>query len=332
MPHIPTLNVMTLPWHTDWSAVFGRERPLILEIGFGRGAFLLHLARTYPEHNIIGLEISNRCLLAVESAIQRQQLSHVRIVHSMAETALHHLFLPQSLAQIHVNFPDPWFRTRHSHRRLMQRDTLDAMVSRLAPAGQLYLATDILEYAEMSDALLQETAGLTNRLPTPWANELAGRVVTKYENKARQEGRACYYFAYQRNTNPAPDVPVIQESPVPHLVFQSPITLEQVARDFPLNQLPPHEGIYVHFMHVWRSQRHLMFETHIKEPTIEQHLALVLSARDDGSFTLQLSTLGHPRPTAGVHYAVQALGDWLLAQHPNAHVLIRKLQGLDSDD
>ena len=179
-----SLSSLRLPWPTDWSAIFGAQRPLIVEIGFGYGAFLLHLARQNPAASIIGLEIANQCLSAAERAIQRQKLTNVCVVQSTAETALHHLFVPGSLSQIHINFPDPWFKKRHSHRRLMQRDTLDAMVSRLQPGGLLYLATDIVEYAEMSAELLAQTPGLDNLLESAWANTMPGRVITKYEGRA----------------------------------------------------------------------------------------------------------------------------------------------------
>jgi tRNA (guanine-N7-)-methyltransferase len=325
----PKLDVMTLAWPTDWAALFGREKPLILEIGFGRGAFLLHLAQTYPDHNIIGIEISNRCLTDVERMLARHGVTNARVVFSMAETALRHLFVPASLEQVHINFPDPWFKTRHSHRRLMQRDTLDALISRLKPGGALYLATDIREYAEMSADLLRETRGLVNTLPTPWGDVLPGRIVTKYEATARREGRDCYYFVYRRDETPAPHVPVTEESPMPHFVFSSPLTLEDVEAHYaaqPLDELQPAPDTYIHIMRLWRSGRHLMFETHIREATIDQHMALVLSARDDGSYTVQMSTLGHPRPTEGVHHAVRALGAWLMAIKPGATVIVQKLQ------
>ena len=326
MTILQKLNVMTLPWSTDWAEVFGRERPLILEIGFGRGAFLLHLARSHPDHNVIGVEISNRCLITTESAVEREGLTNVRVVYSMAEAALHRLFTPASLQQVYINFPDPWFRTRHSHRRLMQRDTLDAIVSRLQPDGKFYLATDIIEYAEMSHELLRDTPGLTNLLPVAWADHLDGRIVTKYEATARREGRDCYYFAYQRNHTPAPPVPVIGELVMPHVVFSSKMSLEDVETHFQPMRWQNDEGIYVNALRVWRSGRHQLFETHIKEPTIEQRVALTLSARDDGAFTLQLSTLGHPRPTTGVHFAVQKLSDWLMSLHPDATLISSKLK------
>ncbi|MBE0690822.1 MAG: tRNA (guanosine(46)-N7)-methyltransferase TrmB [Anaerolineae bacterium] len=320
------LNALDLPWPTDWTSIFGRDRPIILEIGFGRGTFVRHLARTLPEYNVVGIEISNRCMTHAEAMIAHDGLLNARVVHSMAETALHHVFTAASLSQVHINFPDPWFRTRHSHRRLMQRDTLNVIVNRLLPEGLFYLATDIREYAEMSHDLLAETPGLENLLHTPWANALPERIVTKYESKARREGRDCYYFAYRRNHQPPPPVAMIQELPMPHLVFQSPLTLDDVEARFEEKHIQPIDGTYIHFLRVWSSDRHLLFETHIKEPTIDQRLALTLSARDDGRLTLQLSTLGHPRPTEGVHLAVNLLGDWLLALHPDAQVVVRKLQ------
>src|SRR5262245_11173442 len=109
-----------MAWPTDWAALFGVERPLLLEIGFGYGQFLAHLAKTNPDANVIGIEIAGQCLRAGEGVVERNRLTNARIIQSTAETALYHLFTPESLTQIHINFPDPWFKKRHSHRRLIQ--------------------------------------------------------------------------------------------------------------------------------------------------------------------------------------------------------------------
>jgi tRNA (guanine-N7-)-methyltransferase len=352
------LSSMTLPWPTDWNTVFddhpAEAPPLIVEIGFGRGAFLWHLAEQHPNARIVGLEISNRCLLSVEQGIERRKVSNVRVIHSRAETALRHLLTPASIAEFHINFPDPWFKRGHSHRRLMQRDTLDALVSRLTPGGRLYLATDIRDYAEMSAELLQATQGLTNLLATPWVDTMPGRVVTKYESKARAEGRPCHYFAYERNHLPAPDVPLIEELPMPHIVLSSPLTLDEIAERFEPRAY--REGVqvevfageeasvdeprltanfssdttFISFMAVFRGRGALLFETHIGEPTIDQRIGLLLMERwhgKAGEYTLQPGTLGHPRMTEGVHAAVKLLAEWVLAQSPDARVLFSKLRG-----
>src|SRR3990172_6001527 len=96
----------TLPWPADWPALFGAARPLILEIGFGNGHFLIHLGRQHPDASVNGVEISNQSLVHAEKAIASNRLSNVRVIHSTADTALFHLFEPASIAEVHVNFPD----------------------------------------------------------------------------------------------------------------------------------------------------------------------------------------------------------------------------------
>jgi tRNA (guanine-N7-)-methyltransferase len=330
MTKIPKLSSLTLPWAVDWTALFGRRAPLILEIGFGYGAFLVHLAHTNPDANIIGIEIANRCLNAAENAILREKLTNVQTIYSTAETALNHLFEPETISQIHINFPDPWFKRSHTHRRLMQRDTLDAMVSRLTPDGKLYLATDIREYAEMSDELLASTSSLTNSLASTWVYEMPERgVVTKYEATARREGRPCHYFAYHRNGVPAPSVPVIKDLEMPHIVFESPLSLDEMLEKFRANRVADYnigKGTHISFMDAYRGRNNLLIEVFVKEPTIDQHFAMIVGKREsEGEYTLKLSTLGHPRPTAGIHRAVGILGDWLLSLHPEAKVLKNKV-------
>jgi len=307
--------------------LFGREAPLILEIGFGKGQFLQYLSRRFPEANIIGLEISNRCLVMAENAIERLGMSNVRVIHSTAETALHHLFEPATISQIHINFPDPWFKERHSKRRLMQRDTLDVMVNRLEPGGLFYLATDILAYAEMSAELLAATPGLDNLLPDRWAHSMPDRVVTKYEAAAAREGRDRYYFAYRRNSLPAPDVPVIKELEMPHVVFSGPLTLNEIQAAFTPWESSTGEAV-LHFIDCYRGRDSLLFETYVNEPTLEQRIALILRVRRGGDFSLMVSPLGHPRATAGVHAAVAGLMRWLMSLHPDIKLIDSKVRNL----
>lgn len=318
-PLLPKLESTHLPWPTDWHAIFGTSKPLILDIGFGYGHTLEHLHKTRPEHHIIGLEIDSACLNRAEKAIVRKKMDNVRIVRSRAETALHHLFTPGSLREVHVNFPDPWFKLRHSGRRLMQRDTLDAIVSRLTPGGMFYLATDILAYAEMSAELLMQTPGLTAQHTTPWVDTWPGRVVTKYEKKALSAGRDCYYFAYMRNTQPVAEVPIIKELDMPHLVLQTPLEPDAIAQQFRPAAFATGD-LRVKFMSVYQDSRSLLFETYVHDPTIEQHVAIVLVRREE-TYTLKASGIGNPRATDGLHFAVGQLGRLLIEMHPEAEIV-----------
>lgn len=325
---LPKLNSHHMSWSTDWDALFGRSAPLILEIGFGLGHFLGYLHKKHPDKNIVGIEINSFCLGKVERAIVRDNWNNVRVVFSRAETALNHLFEPQSLTEIHINFPDPWFKDRHSGRRLMQPDTLNAMISRLIPGGKLFLATDIIAYAEMSDEILSRSAGLTNLLDDAWVNEMQDRVVTKYERRAREEGRECYYFAYQRNDQPVPSRPVIKELEMPHFVLQTPVSLDTIVEQFSQSEHATGDT-HVKLMQVYRGEKSLLFEAFVHEPTVDQLIALLYIRKEetDDQYTLKLSALGNPRPTAGVHFAVKLLGEWIISLSDETQVIQNKVRG-----
>ncbi len=303
------LSTHSLPWPTDWPAEFGtvgQARPLIVEIGFGYGQMLFHLAEQFPDANIIGVEVASKPIETVERRLIRRGVANVRVVYGYAETLLHHALQPASVQQIHVNFPDPWFKSGHVHRRLMKRPTVDAITSRLVPGGMMYLATDIDEYAEMSHELLTATPGLTNHFATPWAGSIDNRVTTKYEAKAVKEGRTNKYFAYRRNDSPAPDVPVIREIAMPNLVFESSLSLPQMVDTFErTTESFPEDDIHVSVMHAFVSPGSVLYEVYVKEATIEQHVGFLVVPRQDkpGTYTLKLSSIGHPRPTEGMHRA-----------------------------
>lgn len=321
------LSVFNLPWPAHWATVFGNHHPLILEIGFGLGHYLRYLSRTYPQSNILGLEINNLCLVKAEKAIQRGDLPNVRVLYGYAETTLRHLIEPNTLSAVYINFPDPWFKLRHQQRRLIQQDTVDALVSRMQPGARLYLATDILEYAEMSAKVFANTPGLTNTLDAPYLHSLPDRMITKYESKAIREGRACYYFVYERNQQPAPVISVIQESPMPHLILSSPLSFEAIAAQFtPFEH--HHNGRYTQVHNAYYNDRGVLFDVYVAEPTIEQRVAILLVRREDhpDQYVLRLGTIGTPRPTEGIHTAVRGISAWLIGLYPDTVIIKDKLR------
>ncbi len=324
---LPKLNALNLAWPVDWSALFGVERPLILEIGFGYGHYLRHLSYERPDASIIGIEIANPCMVAGERLIEREGLHNVRVIHSPANTALHHLFIPGSLGEVHVNFPDPWFKKRHSGRRLMNPLTLNLIVSRLQAGGRFYLATDILAYAEMSAELLAETPGLTNQFDAPCVTDMPGRTRTKYEMKAISAGRACYYFAYTRNDQPARIQLDPEERPMPHLIIQTPHDPQTLLAQFqPLQADDTDTAIHVNVGYAYANADSLLFEAYVSEPTIDQRVAILFVPREDGAYTLKLGGIGAPRPTDGIHVAVALIGDWIASLHPDAHIVKDKVR------
>lgn len=320
-----SLNSLTMAWATDWAELFGAERPLIVEIGFGNADYLIALAQANPDCNVVGFEVSTQSVYKAERKIRKYKLTNVLAIYSRGETAINHLFEPQSIREIHINYPDPWFKTRHAGRRIMQADMLLAMTSRLEIGGLLYLATDIVDYAEMSHELFVEAKGLNNELNAPWVNDFPERLITtKYEEKGIREGRPGNYFKYRRNDNLIPDVPVMEEWTVPHVVIKTPMTSQEIASA--VEKVTFHKGEYIHvavFNGFWNiNNDSVLFEVNIDEPTIEQHIALSLRHREDkDDYILRYATFGMPRPTEGMHFATSSLAQWLVDLHPDAEIV-----------
>lgn len=328
-PSLGKLNYLTVDWPLDDASLFSKVRPVIVEIGFGNADYLIHLAETRPAYNIIGFEISSQSMAKAEDKIEKRRLNNVRPIHSPAETALAHLLAPESVYEFHINYPDPWFKKKHSRRRLIQRETVDLLTSRLVTGGILLLATDIAEYADMSDEILSQTAGLTNRFTRPWVHELAGRFRTKYEIKGYREGRAGHYFIYQRNEKPTAHPAVIKEMDMPHLFLHSPLHAAAIVERFETTR-SQFGDVHIAILQAYANPKRdiALFEVRVEEPSIEQHTMIRLSPRDaGGEYIVQMTAVGHARPTYGMHRAVGAVGDWVTSLHEDSRILGRKLRG-----
>ena len=323
------LNYLNVDWPVKQERLFARAQPLIVEIGFGDGEHLVHLARTRSDCNILGLEISSQSMDKAEAKIAKHKLANARPIHCRAETALAHLLAPESVSEFHINYPDPWFKKKHRHRRLITRDTVDLLTSRLIRAGRLYLATDIIAYAEMAHEILARTPGLSNQLDAPWTDSIAGRFRTKYERKGYREGRRGHIFLYQRNERPVVHPPVVEDIEMPHLFLRSKLSAAEIVAAFQATRRAI-DGAHIAILRAYADPKHdsAVFEVVVEEATIEQHTMIMLAPRAEaGEYIVKMTSLGHARPTLGMHRAVAAVGEWVAGLDAGGMVLERKLRG-----
>jgi tRNA (guanine-N7-)-methyltransferase len=186
-----------------WVELFGPDLAapfrMVLEIGFGRGEFLIDLAQRAPEVAHVGVEISRKRVLKQARRLAKSEIENVRLVHGTGEQALAGLFGPASLEAVWINFSDPWPKKRHHRRRLVQAPLVAAVADRLVRGGLLHVATDDVPYAEHIDAVLAGEPQLENAFaPARWLAEVPDRMPTAYELEWRAEGRPLHFFAYQR--------------------------------------------------------------------------------------------------------------------------------------
>jgi tRNA (guanine-N7-)-methyltransferase len=185
------------------AGVFARDsiskRPLVLEIGFGRGEFLTALAANDPEIDFLGIEISGKRVLKLARRIARTEFTNLRLLHGKAERIVSDLLPEGCLSQCWINFPDPWPKKRHLRRRLVGPRFVERISARLALGGELHLATDHVEYAEMMDEALAGESRLKNLFaPDRYREDVPGREPTAYELAWRAQGRECRFFSYGR--------------------------------------------------------------------------------------------------------------------------------------
>jgi len=189
----------------------------VLEIGFGRGEFLLAMAERLPEVDFVGIEISFKRTLKMARKVARAKLGNVRLLEARAQVVLKQLFLPGSLNEIWVNFTDPWPKARHAHRRVIQPEFVVDASRALEDGGVLYVATDDVRYAHQIDLVLRAEPTLFNQYrPWPYLASIPGRFETGYEEQWRAVGRPLHFFAYATTpyaTPPYATTPYEQDRP-----------------------------------------------------------------------------------------------------------------------
>lgn len=184
----------------DRVAVFGAEtanRPLILEIGFGMGDATAHIADLMRETNFLGCEVHEPGVGALLKHIGERELNNIRILQHDAVEVLDHMLPEQSLDGVHVFFPDPWHKTKHHKRRLLQAPLVAKLAARLKPGGYLHCATDWEPYAQQMLEVLGAEPLLKNSAEG-YAPKPEYRPLTKFEKRGLRLGHGVWDLVFQR--------------------------------------------------------------------------------------------------------------------------------------
>lgn len=216
------------PW--AWAELFGDERPVEVEIGTGNGTFLVDAALRSPERGFLGIEVSRKFFTKALRRAARKGAANVRMVFADAAYVLERCVPPSSVDAYHVYFPEPWPKKRHFKRRLFKPGLVSLLAETLRPGGYLLVATDVEDYFEEIEGLLDGESRL-ERLGEldPPLESARGRATTSYEEKYRAEGRSIRYAGWRRPPEgpagertpprPAPRAEAPKEEPMPHVVL-----------------------------------------------------------------------------------------------------------------
>jgi tRNA (guanine-N7-)-methyltransferase len=184
------------PTVIDWPVLFGNTHPVELEVGFGKGLFLLTSAVAQPDVNFVGVEIVRKYQLFTATRMAKRGLRNVRLACADARLFLRDHVAARSLRAVHVYFPDPWWKKRHHKRRVFTPEFAVQCERVLGSGGRLYLATDVEEYFGLMREALRPLSGL-GELPIDEPGEDAVWR-TNFERKAQERGEMVFRAVYER--------------------------------------------------------------------------------------------------------------------------------------
>ena len=178
--------------------VWGREAPLVVEVGSGQGHALIHAAAARPDRDFLAIEVFIAGLARTMLDADRAGVDNLRLVEANAPEVLAHLLPPASISELWLFFPDPWHKTKHTKRRLVTAEFTRTAAAAVQEGGMLRLATDWEEYARQMRDVLDAAPEFSREFEGEWAPRFDGRVLTSFERKGARAGRAIRDLVYRR--------------------------------------------------------------------------------------------------------------------------------------
>lgn len=289
--------------------LFGRQAPLVFEIGFGSGSFLEHLGTEHPEWNLLGAETSLGSVRRTFRRLCRAGLRHVRLYPGSGVFLLRNVLPLRSLQCLYVNFPDPWPKKRHQDRRLLQAAFFELLSTRLEPGGTLLLTTDHTAY--FKEAL--EEASTTGLFRIAQPDPPAAALKTKYARRWIGEGKAIHHATFQKEAEAdCAFSPTIETfSTMHHAILAGELP---PVKSFE-KQVHTFEGGHVILLEAARrlGEEGLLIFGRIEEDELIQELIVEARPHERGVY-VGIKRFGQPLTTRGTREAVRRVSEWLAAK------------------
>jgi tRNA (guanine-N7-)-methyltransferase len=169
--------------------------PVDIEIGFGKGRFILDKARIYKNINFIGFEVKVGLVEYVKNIINQENLPNIYVERAYADLAIPEKIPAGRVRNIFINFPDPWWKRRHKKRRILRKEFINLFYNILMTDGTIYVRTDVKEYAEF---VSENFAGFDTFVPVEHDN--SDNIMSNREVRCQDEGLDIYYLAFRKIT------------------------------------------------------------------------------------------------------------------------------------
>jgi tRNA (guanine-N7-)-methyltransferase len=182
----------------DFTEEFGRDAPVVLEIGFGMGKSLIEMALNAPEKNFVGIEVHGPGVGACLADAGEAGVTNLRVLNHDAVEVLEHMIPEKSLSTFQLYFPDPWHKARHNKRRIVNETFIENMRHKLVLGGLIHMATDWEPYAEHMLEVMNATADFKNTVEDDYAPRPDWRPLTKFESRGHRLGHGVWDLLFTR--------------------------------------------------------------------------------------------------------------------------------------
>lgn len=183
----------------DFSTIFGNSNPLVLEIGFGMGGSLCEMAQQAPDKNYIGIEVHRPGVGALLMKADEFELKNLKVFCEDANELLKHSVADKALSRLQLFFPDPWHKTKHNKRRLVQPGFVQTIRPKLEIGGVFHMATDWEPYAKHMMKVMESAEGFKNIAGKQnYAERPDYRPLTKFEERGKRLGHGVWDLLFER--------------------------------------------------------------------------------------------------------------------------------------
>ncbi|MCW8854281.1 MAG: tRNA (guanosine(46)-N7)-methyltransferase TrmB [Gammaproteobacteria bacterium] len=183
----------------DFTQLFDRPAPVVLEIGFGNGDSLFQMAQNYPDRNYIGIEVHRPGVGHLLQLIETHNLKNLKIICHDAVDVIEHQIADNSLDRVQLFFPDPWHKKKHNKRRIVQEKFINLLAKKIKTDGFLHMATDWQDYAEhMLEVLMKNSNFKNTSTENAYVPRPNDRPVTKFEKRGHRLGHGVWDLLFKR--------------------------------------------------------------------------------------------------------------------------------------